>query len=101
MITIKNMNFSKPTERWHVRVDREAILGNPFVMEKEEDRDQVILQYKEWLEVHITAKTPYIMDELRRIKKLHDDNGNIELYCWCAPQACHSEVLKEIILRMK
>ena len=101
MITIKNMHYEMPKETWQVRVDRETVLGNPYILEEDSVRDEVILQYKEWLENHIEAKTHEIMTELNRIKKLHDDLGNIELFCWCAPLSCHSEVIRDKILDMK
>ena len=46
MITIKNLRFSKPQHAWQVRVDRASVLGNPFYMQNESQRDTVCNQYE-------------------------------------------------------
>ena len=46
MITIKNLRFSNPQQAWQVRVDRASVLGNPFYMQNESQRDTVCNQYE-------------------------------------------------------
>ena len=55
--------------------------GNPFVLGKDGDRQEVIVKYEEWVKTR-----PDLMAALPELK------GKI-LGCWCAPQACHGEVL--------
>ena len=41
MIEICNLRKQKPIEPYDVKVDRSSILGNPFVMRSEMERDSV------------------------------------------------------------
>ena len=40
-VTIKNLRFSKPEHEWQIKVDRSSVLGNPFHMVDESQRDKV------------------------------------------------------------
>lgn len=67
----------------YMRVDRRSPWGNPFEMPGDGDRDAVIRAYEQ----HYLPYKPSLLD------KLHDLKGKA-LGCWCAPQACHADVLK-------
>jgi hypothetical protein len=58
--------------------------GNPFVMQSHtvEERRRVIDLYREWL----LAQPELVQKAQRELR------GKI-LGCWCAPQACHGDVL--------
>jgi hypothetical protein len=64
-----------------VYVGRPSIWGNPFVISKDGTRAQVIAQYEAWI-----VRQPALM------ARLHELRGK-NLICWCAPQACHADVL--------
>lgn len=49
IIQIKNLRDSKPINPWDIRVDRVSILGNPFKMKNESERDDVCDSYKQYL----------------------------------------------------
>lgn len=72
-------------ESYDVYIGRPGPWGNPFEMQSEEDREKVISQYKDWLWGQIKEG---------KIKKedLASLNGKT-LGCWCAPRACHGDVL--------
>lgn len=79
-------------------IGRPSPLGNPFKIPLDGNREEVIKKYREWLEKEI-EKT-YANSRARRA--LFDlyilaKTTNIELECWCAPQACHGDVIKEFI----
>jgi hypothetical protein len=65
-------------------VGRPSKWGNPFVMKNEEERDKVISQYRDWLLLQ-----PDLLKELPTLK-------DKILACWCAPKACHADVLAEL-----
>jgi hypothetical protein len=62
-------------------IGRPGKWGNPFVIGKDGDRAAVIAQYEAWL-----IRQPALM------AALPDLRGKI-LGCWCAPAACHGDVL--------
>jgi hypothetical protein len=61
-----------------VYVGRPTKWGNPFEIGRDGTRSDVVAKYREWI-----AKRPELVGELR----------GKDLVCWCAPQACHADVL--------
>lgn len=78
-----------------VNVMRPTPLGNPFVIGRDGNRDEVVAKYRRWL--HANLRTP----EVRLA--LHDlltaaRQGPLELVCCCAPKACHADVIRRCLL---
>ena len=81
-----------------VYIGRPSVLGNPFVMTSEAQRTEVIARYREYFEKKVAARDPKFMEILDAIVKrarTHD----VVLGCFCAPRACHGDVIKEYIDR--
>ena len=62
-------------------IGRPSKWGNPFEIGKDGDRAEVIQKYREWV-----ATQPNLMAALPELR------GKV-LGCWCAPKACHGDVL--------
>lgn len=110
MITIKNLRNSKPSEPYDVRVDRASVLGNPFYMHDESERDEVCDKYEEYMRAMWNIDTEYLQDKsismFRRNKyceailnlvEIYKKYGTLRLYCWCAPKRCHAESIKRLV----
>ena len=69
-------------------IDRTTLWGNPFVIGRDGNREEVIEKYKEWF-----LNSPEA-EHLR--KNLHTLKGKI-LGCWCAPKACHGHILAKLV----
>lgn len=67
-----------------VYIGRGSIWGNPFRIGPDGTREEVIAKYREWL-LH--------NDLVLRVIELKDR----DLVCFCAPQACHGDVLMEFV----
>jgi hypothetical protein len=67
-----------------VYIGRPGKWGNPFVIGRDGSRAEVIAKYRAWL-----ASQPELLDAL-------DELRGKDLVCWCAPQACHGDVLIEL-----
>lgn len=65
-------------------VGRPSCWGNPFIIGRDGTREQVIAKYLDWL---------YDQDYL--LEQIHELRGK-DLVCWCAPEACHADILIEI-----
>ena len=63
-----------PESKWH----------NPFVLERESDRDMILEKYRE-----------YILKRQDLIDALPELEGKT-LACWCAPKKCHGHLLIEL-----
>lgn len=71
-------------ERHDVYIGRPSKWGNPFVIGKDGDRDEVIRKYREWIKTQ-----PELLAALPELK-------GKALGCWCSPRACHGDVLAEL-----
>lgn len=60
--------------------------GNPFRVGRDATREEVIARYAAWLGEEVDA-------ERITLEKLAALDARV-LGCWCAPQACHGEVLE-------
>ena len=67
-----------------VYVGRPTKWGNPFKIGPDGGREVVIAMYREW----IAGRS----DLLAQLPELAGKN----LVCWCAPKACHADVLLEL-----
>jgi hypothetical protein len=70
-----------------IYVGRPTKWGNPFVLTREGERTNVLEQYKKWI---YSPERSEFREKVRRELRGHD------LICWCAPKACHADVLLEI-----
>jgi hypothetical protein len=58
--------------------------ANPFVIGRDGTRQEVIEKYRAWI-----LSQPHLVAEARTLR------GRV-LACWCAPAACHGDVLAAI-----
>jgi hypothetical protein len=70
-----------------VYVGRPSPWGNPFSIGRDGDREEVIFKYLSWLH-----ENPVFVERARR------DLAGRDLVCWCAPEACHAEILRDLAL---
>jgi hypothetical protein len=75
----------KSGERYDVYIGRPSVWGNPFAIGRDGDRGEVIRKYEAWLRAR-----PAMMERARQ-----ELRGKV-LACWCAPQACHGDVLLRV-----
>ena len=80
-------------------VGRPSVLGNPFPMKSEKDRDEVCEKYRVWLWGEIKKKD-LVFDELNKLAGEFKEKGELVLICWCAPKRCHAEVIRSAVLWM-
>jgi hypothetical protein len=62
--------------------------GNPFVIDKDGTREEVIKKFRTYALGRIAFDEEYA----RRVKGLHGKT----LVCYCKPEACHGDVLEEL-----
>lgn len=94
----KMINLGNQDPSWCdevVSVARPSVLGNPFPIGQgpNSTRDEVIARYRLHLWDRFQQEDPAVMAELRRLGDLDAQGKNVALVCWCAPLACHAEVV--------
>ena len=70
-----------------VYIGRPSRYGNPFKIGPGGTRDEVVAEFRFWF----NNTLPYSL----RKKALEELKGK-DLVCWCAPEACHGDVLLEL-----
>ena len=81
-----------------VYVGRPAALGNPLIIGRDGTRADVVEGYRTWLKRMIEQQNLGVQFELSRIADIAKQS-NVRLYCWCAPEACHADVIRETVQR--
>lgn len=84
-MSVLNKRTHKIDPKTDVYIGRPSKWGNPFVIGKDGNRTEVVEKYRGWL---LTNKAL-----IKDLPELYDKN----LVCWCAPQACHGDVLIELV----
>jgi len=94
-IETKVVNVKKDT--YDVFIGRPSIFGNPFKMNNESERIEVIDKYRKWLNGEMVG----FRDSERQaiLKELPNLKGKI-LGCFCYPLPCHGDVLIEMLKKI-
>jgi len=98
MIKIYNLKYKKPEHEYDIRIDRQSILGNPYKMNNESERENVCLKYERYFRQNLENSDFY--NELIKLKNLYEHYGKLNLFCWCAPKMCHGITIKNYIEKM-
>jgi hypothetical protein len=61
-----------------------SIWANPFVIGKDGTRVEVMAKYRE-----------YLMTKPELLERIPELKGKV-LGCWCAPEACHGDLLSQL-----
>ena len=101
MIRILNRNSPGPyvKDRLRIYVGRPTNLGNPFIVGRHGNREQVVERYRRWLDAKLAdPQGNDVSREFSAILELHRQyEGRIDLECWCSPLLCHANVIREAI----
>lgn len=92
MIVVANKRTSPAGEY----IGRPSPLGNPFAIGRDGTREEVIAKYSEWLTRAISpGVNRAARDEFTRLWRKAKAGEDLTLVCWCAPKACHGDVIKQ------
>ena len=108
-VKIINLRTGQP---YDFRCDRVSLVGNPFTMCKESERDEVCEQYESMFDqiMHddtlddntvgllINSNVGKFRAYIQEIVDFHNQHGHVTLACWCAPKRCHCETIKQWVL---
>jgi hypothetical protein len=83
-----------------VYIGRPSAFGNPFVLGKHGDRAGVIAGFKEWMLQSDAPAAAKARIECGRLAKRLLEGERIALMCWCSPQPCHGDIIRERVLQI-
>lgn len=94
MITVVNKYKHTPTPN-DIYIGRGSAFGNPYVIGSEYTRDKAVDAYCTYL----NAKRKYNAQFRHELQKIADKAkiSDINLVCYCKPQRCHGDILKELL----
>jgi len=102
MITVVNKHTHTPT-KYDIYIGRGSALGNPYKL-SDYSREVSISLYAVELSRCISSKADTqhlnyqaVKDLLNRIWWINRYEGAVNLVCYCAPKACHGDVIKGIL----
>jgi len=82
------------------RCDRQTIYGNPYPIDSKHNRDSVCDSYSKYFYKKLKSNNEFkkAVDDLILLGMKADEQGvHLNLSCWCAPERCHCETIKEYI----
>lgn len=68
---------------------QDGYFGNPFVLEREADRESVLRRYREYFYARLEVD-----EEFKR--RIHELDGKT-LGCFCKPKLCHGDIIVEYL----
>ncbi len=79
-----------------------SALANQWRRQEVGGKAQAIQLYREWLnnvmqQGALRDETCPAWKELLQLAQLHKEGEDIQLGCWCAPEPCHAEVVRQAI----
>jgi len=103
-LTIKVVN--KKRKGKGVYIGRPSPLGNPYTHLKwvasrpgmflVNNREEAIAKYEVWIK-DVLAKDSPQKEAYTQLQEQLEKEGELSLVCWCAPLACHGDVLKKLL----
>jgi hypothetical protein len=92
VLNMKALGFRVPPGAVYVGRGRGSKFGNPFEMPRDGSREEVIEKYEAWLQGDENSLIPMglTVDDFRSLV-------GKDLVCWCAPEACHADVLMDYV----
>lgn len=78
-------------------IGRGSPLGNPWPIQGFDTREIVIARYKVYLRQQIENGNKGVINELERLGNIAITTGSLNLQCFCSPQPCHGDIIKEVL----
>jgi len=100
-ITVHNKKTLSVAGASGIYIGRPHPLGNPFRIGEDGTRDEVIRAYGEWLDNELNRNgMGLVACNFRALKMQYINTGQLDLICWCAPEPCHGDIIRDLILDM-
>jgi len=96
-IEICNLRKGRPNKIYDVRCDRaNKVLGNHPGQGK--PRIAAIAAFKTHLDKELSASGSNDTKlAIKDLASLYETHGKLRLWCWCAPQACHTQLIRDAV----
>lgn len=96
-VTVINRHHKLPSQYRTEYIGRGSALGNPFPINESQSRREVIELYKKWLAERLMQGDKAVCRALDSIANTVLNGHPVRLECYCSPQPCHGDVIKELV----
>lgn len=99
-VTVVNKYIPTDAKGTVVYIGRPSVFGNPFPIDRNNDRDRVIADFTTYM-ISQYARRGTFYTELEKLVARVRSGESLQLQCFCAPKPCHGDKIKgfiEIIL---
>jgi hypothetical protein len=79
-------------------IGRPSPLGNPYKISYHFNRHDIISYYAQYIRNALISRDKDFLTELNRLFQILINNQKLNLICWCAPKACHGDVIRQLLL---
>lgn len=94
MIEVAHKRSGKPG----IYIGRPSPFGNPFRIGECGDRKTVIAKYDTWIRNELRdVRSVRLRKAIDQLVEFVQQGNDLVLLCYCAPLACHGDVIKTII----
>lgn len=92
IVSMRNPLVKLPT----LRIDRQTFLGNPFIIDKDGNRTEVIEKFQLYFDEKMLHDEDFkaLFYEIANSYKHYKE---IQLACWCEPGLCHGLIIKQAL----
>lgn len=97
-IKVINIADARPPGYYCVDIMRPNVLGNPFFLKDENQRENCNKKFKNYLWNEMQNPNSRVYKTLKRCAQTAND---IALVCCCKPKACHGDVARDAILWLR
>lgn len=97
-IEIMNLRRYRPEFEYDFLCDRQSILGNPFRVEPGRNREMAIRLFGHYFQLKMSTN-PHFRAYLFNMRRIYNQYGKLRLFCWCEPDPCHTEIIRDWILK--
>lgn len=83
-----------------IYVGRPSALGNPYIVGTDGAAGTLIRPYRKWLRDKVAARDDAVLSALFEIVVELEQRGSVQLVCWCAPQPCHADAIRDVLAEL-
>ena len=96
VVNIKNFHENE-VDGEVINIMRPSILGNPFRMNSEDEREIVVRKFYHYLREQFKKKEE-VYQELMNIVEKINAGKDVYLVCCCSPKLCHGDVIANAVM---
>lgn len=97
VVNVENFDNNSIKNGEVINIMSPQILGNPFRMQSEDEREIVVRKFYHYLREEY-VKRGDIYNELIKLSSIIKEGKDLYLLCCCSPKLCHGEIIARAVM---